>query len=68
MEEIKALIVGEERVGAFLEKQVDDVVMALLCSPEDRSSDSISALGIDVGPFFDEEVAKGMVVIDGRPL
>jgi hypothetical protein len=42
--------------------------MAFLCSPENRGSHSISAFGIDVGPFFDEEVAKSKVVIDGGPL
>lgn len=42
--------------------------MTLLCSPEDRCSHSISAFGVDVGPFLDEEMAKSFMVIDGSPL
>jgi len=68
VEKIKTLIVGEEGISAFLEKQINDIVMAFLCSPEDRGSYSISAFGVDVSPFFDEEVAKSKVVIDGGPL
>jgi hypothetical protein len=33
VQEIEALIVGEERVGAVIEKEVDDVVVAALGCP-----------------------------------
>lgn len=33
MQEIEALVVGEKRVGAMIEKEVDDVVVAALSCP-----------------------------------
>ena len=35
VQEIEALVVGEERVGAVVEQEVDNVVVATLRSPED---------------------------------
>ena len=33
VQEIEALVVGEERVGAVIEEKIDDVVVAALSSP-----------------------------------
>jgi hypothetical protein len=68
VKEVEALIVGEERVGPALEEEINDVVMALLCSPQDRCSNRVSSFGIYIGAVLDEEMAKCVVVIDRGPL
>ena len=68
VQEVEALVVGEERVGAVVEEEVDDVVVAALSSPQDGCRDSIAALCVDGCAGLDEEVAEGVVVVDGRPL
>lgn len=57
MEQVEALVVGEQGVGAMVEKEVDNVVVAALCSPEDRRCNGIAALGVDGRAGLDEEVA-----------
>jgi hypothetical protein len=68
VEEVEALVVGNERVGAVLEQQVDDVVVAAFGGPEDGSGYGIAALCVDVGTGLDEEVAQGVVVVNRSPL
>lgn len=51
------MVVGEQGVGAMVEKEVDNVVVAALCSPEDRRCNGIAALGVDGRAGLDEEVA-----------
>ena len=68
VQEVEALVVGEERVGAVVEEEVDDVVVAAFGGPEDGGCDGITALGVDGSARLDEEVAEGVVVVDGRPL
>lgn len=68
MQEVEALIIGEERVGAVFEKQVDDVVVASFRSPEDWCSNSIAALRVDVGAALDKEMAERIVVVNCGPL
>jgi hypothetical protein len=68
VQEVEALVVGEQRVGAVVEQQVDDVVVAALSSPEDGCRDGIAALCVDGCAGLDEEVAERVVVVDGGPL
>lgn len=62
------MIVGEEGVCAVLEKEVHDVVVAALRSPEDRRCDGVAASSVDVGAGLDEKVAESVVIVDRRPL
>jgi hypothetical protein len=68
VQQVEALVIGEERVGAVVEEEVYDVVVAALSSPEDGCCDGISAFCVDWGAGLDEEVAEGIVVVDSRPL
>ena len=68
VEEVEALVVGEEGVGAVLEQQVHDVVVAAFGGPEDGRSDGIAAFGVERRAGLDEEVAERIVVVDGGPL
>lgn len=68
MEEVKALVVSEERVGAVVEQQVDNIVIAAFRSPKDRSCNGIAALCIDRSSSLDQKVAEGVVIIDSSPL
>jgi len=68
VEEVEALVVGEQRVGAMLEEKVDNVVIAAFRSPEDGRGNGIATLCVDGGAGLDEEVAEGVVVVDGSPL
>jgi hypothetical protein len=68
VQQVEALVVGEERVGTVVEEEVYNVVVAALSCPEDGRCDSISAFCVDGGTCLDEEVAEGVVVVDGRPL
>jgi hypothetical protein len=68
MQQVEALVVGEERVGAVVEEEIHDVVVAALCSPEHGSRNGISAFRIDGRAGLDEKVAESVVVVDGRPL
>jgi hypothetical protein len=68
VQQVEALVVGEQRVGAMVEQQVDNVIVAALRGPEDGCRDGIAALSIDGCAGLDEEVAERVVVVDGRPL
>lgn len=68
MKEIEALIVGEERVGPVLEEEINDIVVALLRSPQDRCSNRVSSSCIYIGTILDEKMAKCVVVVDRGPL
>lgn len=68
MQEVEALVVGKERVGAVVEEKVNDVVVAALRGPEDGCCDSIAALCVDGCAGCDEEVAEGVVIVDSSPL
>ena len=68
VQQVEALIVGEERIGPVVEEEVHDVVIAALSSPEDGRCNGISAFGVDGCAGLDEEVAEGVVVVDGCPL
>lgn len=68
MQQIEALVVGEQRVRAMLEQQVDDVVIAALRSPQHGGGYGVAAFGVDGGAGLDQEVAQGIVIVDGRPL
>jgi hypothetical protein len=68
VQEVEALVVGKERVGAMVEEEVDDVVVAALRGPEDGCRDGIATLCIDGCAGLDEEVAEGVVVVDSCPL
>ena len=68
VQEIEALVVGEERVGAVVEQEVDNVVVATLRSPEDGCRNSIAALCVDGRTGLDKEVAESIVIVDGGPL
>lgn len=68
VQQVEALVVGEERVGAVVEEEVHDVVVAALCSPQDGCCDSVAALCVDGRAGLDEEVAEGIVVVDCGPL
>jgi len=68
VQEVEALVVGKEWIGAVVEEEVDNVVVAALGRPQHRRCDSITALCVDGGTGLDEEVAEGIVVVNGRPL
>ena len=68
VQQVEALVVGEERVGAVVEEEVHNVVIAALSSPEDGRCNGISAFCVDGCAGLDEEVAEGVVVINGCPL
>lgn len=68
MKEVEALVVGEERVGAVVEEEVYNVVVAALCGPEDGCCYGVAAFCVDGGAGLDEEVAEGEVVVDCCPL
>lgn len=68
VEQVEALVVGEERIGAMVEEQVDDVVVAALRSPEYWCCDGVAAFCVDRDAGLDEEMAQGVVVVDGCPL
>jgi hypothetical protein len=52
----------------MLEKEVDDVVMALLCSPQNWGSDCVAAFRIYGCAALEEEVTESVVVVYGCPL
>lgn len=52
----------------MVEQQVDNVIVAALCSPQDGCCYSIAAFRIDWGAGLDQEVAEGVMVVDGSPL
>ena len=68
MQEIEALVVGEERVGAVVKEEIDNVVVATLRSPEDGCCNGIAALCVDGRTGLDKEVAESVVIVDGGPL
>lgn len=68
VQEVEALVIGKEGVGAMVEKEVDDVVVAALCGPQHGCCDSIAAFRVDGCAGLNKEVAERVVVIDGRPL
>jgi hypothetical protein len=68
MQQVEALVVGEERVGAVVEQEVHDVVVAALCSPEHGGRDGVTAFCVDGRAGLDQKMAEGVVVVDGRPL
>jgi hypothetical protein len=68
VQEVEALVVGEEGIGAVVEEEIDDVVVATLCSPQNGCRDSIAALCVDGCAGLDEEVAESVVIVDGGPL
>ena len=68
MEGVVALRIGYERVGAVLEEEVNGVVVAALGSPLKRRRDRLAALSVDLGAVLDEELAHGVLVVDGGPL
>jgi hypothetical protein len=68
VQQVEALVVGEKRVGAVVEEEVHDVVVAALCGPEHGSRDGVSAFCIDGRAGLDQKVAEGIVVVDSRPL
>lgn len=65
---IVALGIGDERIGAVLKQQVDSVIMAPLSCPLERRSDGITAFVVDLGAVLDEELAHGVLVVNGGPL
>lgn len=68
MEEIEALVVGEERIGPVLQEHVYEVIVTFLRGPEDGSSDGIAAFCVHIGAALDEEVAERIVIVNGGPL
>jgi hypothetical protein len=68
VQEIEALVVGEERVGAVVEEKIDNVVVAALCRPEDGCCNRIAAFCVDGCASLDQEVAESVVIVDGSPL
>jgi hypothetical protein len=68
MQQVEALVIGEERVGAVVKEEIHDVVVAALRSPEHGSRNGIATFRIDGRAGLDEKVAEGVVVVDGRPL
>lgn len=56
MEEIEALIVGEERIGAMFEQKVDDVVMATFRGPQDRRCYRIPSLCVYICAILNQKV------------
>lgn len=68
MQQIEALVVGEERVGAVVEQQVDDIVVASFGGPEDRRGYGIAAFCVEGSASLDEEVTESVVVVDSGPL
>jgi hypothetical protein len=68
VQQVEALVVGEERVGAVVEEEVHDVVVAAFGSPQDGCCDGVSAFCVDGRASLDKEVAEGVVVVDCRPL
>jgi hypothetical protein len=68
VQQVEALVVGEEGVRAVVEEEVHDVVVAALCSPQHGCCDGVSTLCIDGRAGLDKEVAEGVVVVDGSPL
>lgn len=68
MQEVEALVVGEKGVGAVVQEQVHDVVVAAFGGPEHGGCDGISAFCIYGGAGLDQEMAEGVVVVDCCPL
>lgn len=68
VEQIEALVVGEEWVGAVFEEEVYDVVVAAFGGPEDGRCNGVAAFGVEGCARLDEEVAEGVVVVDRGPL
>lgn len=62
------MVVGEERIGAILEQQVNNIIVALLRGPQDRSGNGISSFCVYVGALLDKVMAKCVVVVDRGPL
>lgn len=68
VQQVETLVVGKEGVGAVVEEEVHDVVVAALCSPEDGCCNGISAFCVNGCPSLDEEVAQRIVIVDSCPL
>lgn len=68
VEEVEALVVGEKGISAVVEQQIDDVVVAALCSPEYGCCNSVPPFGVDGCAGLDQKVAECVVVVDGSPL
>lgn len=52
----------------MLEEEVDCVVVASLGGPLEGCRDGLAALPIDLGAVLDEEPARGVLVVNCRPL
>lgn len=52
----------------MLEKQIDGIVMTSLGCPLERRGDGLAALVVDFGAVFDEELAHGVLIVNGGPL
>lgn len=68
VENIVALTVHEEGISPRLKQQIHNVVVASLSCPHCRCCARLSTFGIDIGAGFDEEVARRVLIVDGRPL
>lgn len=68
VQDIVALRVREEGIGAVIEEEVDDVVVAALGSPHRRCSDRLAASGVDFGTRVEEEFAEFIAVVYCCPL
>jgi hypothetical protein len=68
VQQVETLVVGEERVGAMLKEEIDDVVVTSFRGPEYWCCDCISAFCVDVCAALDKEMAEGVVVVNCGPL
>lgn len=68
MQQVEALVVGKERIGAVVEEEVHDVIVAALRCPQDGCGYCITAFRINRRAGLYEVVAEGIVVVDSRPL
>ena len=68
MKKVVALVIPYQRISAIRKEERNDLEVESLARPEDWSCLGIAAFRIDVGACLDQEMAQGMVSVDGGPL
>lgn len=68
MQEVVALVIGDQGIGTVGQKQRDNVQVAFLRGPENWSRERVPTSGVDRSPGLQEEVTEGIVAVDCSPL
>jgi hypothetical protein len=62
------LNVGQKRIGAVLEEEVNYIIVTALSGPHGWCCYRITTFGVNVGTIVQQELAHGVLIIDRGPL